>query len=87
MKALKYLFIAMLPLGFMACGDEDDEADKLEDPATTVHTQLQKDAQAYFQGEWVATPVKNRNHDGRTSLLHPVRLCRHHQFRTGIRNS
>ncbi|MBQ4622816.1 MAG: hypothetical protein IJB28_09215 [Bacteroidaceae bacterium] len=58
MKALKYLFIAMLPLGFMACGDEDDEADKLEDPTTTVHTQLQKDAQAYFQGEWVATPVK-----------------------------
>lgn len=55
MKALKYLFIAMLPLGFVACNE--DEENKVEDP-TTVHTQLQKEAQAYFQGTWVATPVK-----------------------------
>lgn len=55
MKALKYLFVAMLPLGFMACNEDED--DKVED-FTTAHTQLQKDAQAYFQGEWVATPAK-----------------------------
>lgn len=55
MKALKYLFIAMLPLGFVACNEDEDES--IVDP-TTVHTQLQKEAQAYFQGTWVATPVK-----------------------------
>ena len=65
MKALKYLFITMLPLGFMACSEDDDN--KVED-YTTVHTQLQKDAQAYFQGEWVATPVKTEFNVGEQTL-------------------
>ena len=65
MKALKYLFFAMLPMGFMACSEDDD--DKVED-FTTAHTQLQKDAQAYFQGEWVATPVKTEFNVGGQTL-------------------
>ena len=65
MKALKSLFITMLPLGFMACSEDDDN--KVED-YTTVHTQLQKDAQAYFQGEWVATPVKTEFNVGGQTL-------------------
>ena len=57
MKALKYLFVAMLPLGLVACGSDDDNEEEAID-LTTIHTQWQKDAQAYFQGDWVATPVR-----------------------------
>ena len=55
MKALKYLFVAMLPLGFVACNSEKEEE---EIDLTTIHTQLQKDAQEYFQGNWVAEPIR-----------------------------
>lgn len=55
MKAFKYLFVALLPLGFAACDDDDDDDKDLK----TVHTQTQQKAQALFQGEWVATPVLN----------------------------